>query len=385
MGKGLARVASLVFTAVLLAYPGNITAAGSGNIAVPSQQKGNQNVCSPGGTLTTTSTQISCTIVQSTPSTNGQANTATCIERSSMPTMTEICNITQTNVSGDNRAFVLQDIQQQDNPGIQSATHRANVTQTNSTGRNLTGILQEVEQSTQVAGDQTQFSDQGRNDLFPFTPGVVIQQQNGTGVNVIGLSQSAHQQEQTGSTTVLQKQQAGEKAQIDQLHTPTNAGSSFSFIRQQIEQSEQGPNPANQSQVADPHCCNFFQGNNVQVQGQQDVQQQASPHPSLQSGTNEVHCLVTPPASGTCNWTENLDQNGSQLTTSCSTSSCTIGQQCTNGTCAPCTPSEGGICPPPPCLVNCGGYSLRPANLSMARSSGMERRGVRVVRYPLVA
>jgi hypothetical protein len=347
MGKGLARVASLVFTGVLLAYPGSITAAGSGNIAVPSQQKWNQNVCSPGGTLIVTSTTIDCTIDQSTPSTNGHS--ATCIEQSSAPDMTESCTITQTSVSGDNRAIVLQFIQQQNNPGTQRAKHRANVTQTNSTGRNLTGILQAVVQSTQAAGSQAQFSDQGFNrDLPPF--GTVIKQLNGTGANVIGLGQSAHQQEQTGSPAVVQTQQAGETASIDQTHTPLpTTGPSFSFIRQHIEQSEQGPNPANQFQVADPHCCNTFQGNSVHVDGQQDVQQQANPHPNVQSGTNEVRCFVTPPTAGTCNWTENLDQNGSQITTSCSTSFCIIGQQCTNGTCAPCV--EG--CPPPPC-INCG-------------------------------
>ena len=385
MGRGLTRIASLVFAGVLLAYPGGITAAASDSPGISSQQTGSQNVCTP-GIWNITSTQISCTIVQSTPSTNGQNNVAKCIEQSSAPTMTEICNITQTNVSGDNIAIVWQVIQQQDNPGTQSATHRAQVTQTNSTGANATGILQQVKQSTQVAANQTQFSDQGFNALPPFTPGAAISQQNGTGTNLIGLSQSAQQQEQTGSATASQKQQAGEKAQIDQLHTPANAGPSTSFIQQQIRQSEQGPNPANQSQVADPHCCNFFQGNNVQVQGQQNVQQQANPHPNLQSGTNEVHCVVTPPTSGTCNWTENLDQNGSQLTTSCSASSCTIGQQCANGTCAPCTPSEGGICPSPPCLVNCGGLTLAAKVISMTmRSYGMDRRGENAMRYPLAA
>ena len=105
--------------------------------------------CGPGGTLTKTTTAgtktVRCVIVQ--VSTSGK-NRAHCDlgSRKSSPVVLE-CQITQTNVSGDNSARVHQRVKQRDGAD-QRATLNATVTQTNGSGDNSSRIKQTIDQTT---------------------------------------------------------------------------------------------------------------------------------------------------------------------------------------------------------------------------------------------
>jgi hypothetical protein len=348
---GTRRVAgfgAVLTTLLLLLYVGSIGAlaapapASAGTLAMPAIPKwggseGGAGVCSPSPTgkptvipaTPTTPETITCTISQPTPAPWGHL--AFCIEHSSSPAVVETCNITQFTLTGANAAVVIQTAGQRG--AVLTATQRATVTQTNTSGWNLAGVAQSVSQSTQGdVLDQNQTSDQGFRHFSPFQPGVVITQHNGTGGNLIGLDQSASQQQATESPTVLQDQKAGQDAKLDQLHSPTDAGPTRSFIKQHETQDQDGPVAGNQTRLADPHCCNTFNGNSVRVDLSQDIVQMGQAG-AMQDAANEAHCHVIPNTKGTCNVRQTINQNGAVVTTTCSAAACDTAQQCDNGVC----------------------------------------------------
>ena len=337
-------------------------------------------ICEPAGEVVIirdeagTPTAISCTITQAGPGNNE----ARCIEQSSAPAMDETCMIDQTNTTGNNHAVVVQEIRQK-NGAVQTGRQRVTITQTNVSGLNDAGTDQSLSQSTDAAGDQTQTSDQG---FRPGTgdPGVTILQTNIDGGNMIHLNQAGKQKEKTGDNNALQSQTVGQSSHLDQ-HT---GGATHASIHQDVDQDQDGPNKDHQSQIADPHCCNFFDGSQVNVDLQQDVSQKAMMG-AAQFADNTAHCVVTPATAGNCKVRETINQNGAKITTSCDSPMCAIGQSCMNGACAPCgtIETEGGVlpdCPAPPttCGIQCIGAptlsgnstaGVRPALLALIRSA----------------
>ena len=321
---------------------------------------------------------ISCMITQAGPGNNE----ARCIEQSSAPAMVETCMIEQTNTTGNNHAVVVQEIRQK-NGAVQTGQQRVTITQTNASGLNDAGTDQTLSQSTDAAGNQTQTSDQG---FRPGTgePGVTILQTNADGANMIHLNQAGKQKEKTGDSTALQSQTVGQSSHLDQ-HT---AGATHATIHQDVDQNQDGPNKDNQSQIADPHCCNFFDGSQVNVDLHQDVSQKAMMG-AAQFADNTAHCVVTPATAGNCKVRETINQNGAKITNTCSSPMCATGQECISGACVPCPTvtvgGEGDVvqtlpnCPPP--CPDCGislsnarqaletaqlNPSTRPAHLSTA-------------------
>ena len=352
-----AACAATISTVVLFALSGSAQALasaggnGAGNVAADLEEA--TVICEPNGIVNVTATSISCVILQPdlTPpgSSESQDNQARCIEESSAPVITETCLITQGNVAGSNRATVQQTIRQRDGSS-QFGKQRATITQTTMSGSNDANADQDLSQSTDTGGSQTQESNQGFRPGFG-DPGVTILQNNNTGANAIELNQSAKQTEKNHKDAALQQQVSEQSSHLDQHHTPLDGGPSRTSIKQDVDQKQDGTNPAN-VQVADPHCCNFFDGSEVHVDLRQDVNQRGMMG-TLQFADNTAHCVVMPASAGNCNVRETISQNGATITNTCNSPTCSIGQSCLNATCAPCPTVEGGppICPPPPFCV----------------------------------
>lgn len=366
--KRFPACAATIGTVILFALSGASQA-----LAAPGGSGGDKPsatvICEPNGegTVTTDPTTgvvtITCVIDQSVPAQPGQDNQARCIEESSAPATVELCTITQTTVTGENRAIVQQEINQTDGP-TQTGSQRASITQTNGSGLNDATTEQDLKQSTDSAGSQIQTGDQGLRDA---DPGATILQTNSTGDNRLKLDQSLKQKEKTHSDTALLDQHGRQSAHLDQ-GLPT-AAVTHASIKQDIDQKQDGPTASNQTQVADPHCCNLFSGMQVHVDLGQGVTQNAMMG-AAQFADNDADCHVTPITAGTCNVREMINQNGATIRNTCNSPNCTTGQECLNGTCAVCQiGGEGGLfCPPPPeCFPqSCGalaqgGTALNPA------------------------
>ncbi|MDQ2952318.1 MAG: hypothetical protein M3R54_08655 [Chloroflexota bacterium] len=87
-----------------------------------------------------------CTIVQNNATGSAVTNEARCVQWTSTNPATQNCNITQTNVHGTNRAFVVQVVTQSQPDGEQTATQNATVHQSNLAGANESAVTQTIGQ-----------------------------------------------------------------------------------------------------------------------------------------------------------------------------------------------------------------------------------------------
>jgi hypothetical protein len=127
-----------------------------------------------------------CVIVQMAPSSGN--NQATCHERETTPTATEVCDITQTNITGANKATIYEEIAQADGgSATQDGRQYARVAQVNQSGDNHAVITQSTNQS--LTGATAQLQD-------GHTVAVVEQGGTGqTGNNYAQVNQDQHQRE----------------------------------------------------------------------------------------------------------------------------------------------------------------------------------------------
>jgi hypothetical protein len=161
----------------------------------------NQFVCTPATRrVSPTEDPHTCVIVQTGPG----SNVAQCVERTSANPAEQLCDITQTSTGGNNRAFVLQVVEQvEDNADVsQQVVQTARISQTSEGGSNLASVVQSVEQSAQSQNDDITQVQEADQDAF-------VEQTSETGDNSSSVVQSQDQQaEAEGEAAITQQQNA---------------------------------------------------------------------------------------------------------------------------------------------------------------------------------
>jgi hypothetical protein len=283
----------------------------------------NQFECSEstGPTVTHTTTPDSCFVMQSSESSN---NLAVCRERSDAPDVTQSCTIIQQSTSGVNRARVRQ-IVEQDVEQTASATQTADVTQHNGSGKNLLRIVQKVGQNAEgfdYAAAQDVQSDQ------KFT----ITQDADTGAQRARIRQSADQdaevEDVTGGT------QREEASLVGDVVHQTSAGKSTIDVRQNERQEADAPpdSGVQQTLIGPVDCCTDQSGSPSDTFkiSQKSVQRSSSDSAAL-SEDMSIFCS----SSGSCEGTQQANENGAVTTNSCEAfgTFCRAELTCAEGVC----------------------------------------------------
>ena len=261
----------------------------------------NRLECGPNGTLTKTTTAgtktIRCVIVQVSSSGKNRAH-CDLSSRKASPVALE-CQITQTNVSGDNIARVRQSVKQRDGAD-QRATLTATVTQTTGSGDNWSRVKQTIDQTTDdvamaIAPTQNQ---EGRFSAR-------VSQSSQTGQNDSDLDQDLDQRGKAkGSSSIVQRQFGDHRGDVDQTLGDVGEGSRAtgrskskgkSFSRSHASQSERQrlKGPGQQIQTGPLFCCSTQLGGDqdrTEVRIRQDSKQSASSETAQQSQTVTGEC-----------------------------------------------------------------------------------------------
>jgi hypothetical protein len=207
----------------------------------------NQFVCTPvSRRVPPTQDPHTCVIVQTGPG----SNVARCVERTSANPAEQLCDITQMSTGGNNRASVLQVVEQvEGNSDVsQEADQTARISQTSEGGSNVASVVQRVEQSTQSQDDAITQVQEADQDAF-------IDQTSESGDNSSSVVQTQDQEAVAeGGASITQQQNASEldgsnqDASVVQNSSlePGVGGDQASFVRQLINQgadadTEAGP------------------------------------------------------------------------------------------------------------------------------------------------
>lgn len=263
----------------------------------------NQLECDP-GTLTGTT----CVVVQNAPSGKNQAR-CSLDSRNTTPVVLT-CQITQTNVGGDNIARINQHVVQRDGPD-QQATLNAQVTQTTGTGDNDSNVKQAIDQrstAVSLANAPTQNQD-GRFSA-------IIAQTSTSGSNDSHLVQDLDQSgKASGGSNIVQRQFGEGLGNVDQTigstegstppttskhkskHKDKSKSKSGSFSRSRARQSEHQRlrGPGQQIQVGPFSCCSTQLGGDpdrTRVRIRQDSKQSASQDAASQSQSLTGECTT---------------------------------------------------------------------------------------------
>jgi hypothetical protein len=311
-----------------------------------------------------------CTITQPA---SGEDNVAICVENG---TTVQSCVITQTQdttSAEDNRAIVVQIINQ--GSGQQSVSQTATITQHNGSGRNDAWVLQATRQSLNSGNPETQISNQFDT----------IDQNAVTGGQSVALGQLSSQTE--SSSTGATEQQFSDQDVSDAGHhiNQTSGGVSQALVGQAQLQKATGSGPKNQ--VVDPRCCSV-QGTNMNDRF--SINQFVSQTADLPT-TQEAHSFGICQTSGNCTVAQTTLENNVTGSNSCSGSFCFVTTDCSSGgvegacstpppvtTCSDGCPSPPPpVCPPFVCvppppppitlrLLGSGGYAMAPVSSTKA-------------------
>ena len=266
----------------------------------------NRLECGRDGTVRKTTTAgtktVTCVIVQ--VSTSGK-NRAHCdlSSRKASPVVLE-CQITQTNVSGDNSARVRQSVKQRDGAD-QRATLNATVTQTTGSGDNSSRVKQTIDQTTD---DVAMASAPTQNQEGRFS--ARVSQSSQTGSNHSDLDQDLDQRgKASGSTSIVQRQFGDHRGDVDQTLGDVGSGSraatgrskskgkSKSFSRSHATQTERQrlKGPGQQIQIGPLFCCSTQLGGDqdrTETRIRQNSTQSASSDTAQQSQTVTGECTT---------------------------------------------------------------------------------------------
>ena len=262
----------------------------------------NQLECDP-GTLTGTS----CVVVQN--ATSGKNRASCSLDSRGVTPVVLTCQVTQTNVDGDNIARIHQHVVQRGGPD-QQATLNAQVTQTTGTGDNDSNVKQSIDQrSTEVslASSPTQNQD-GRFSA-------IIAQTSTSGSNDSHLVQDLDQSgKASGGSNIVQRQFGEGRGQVNQTigtsgsapqttskhksrHKDKSKSKSGSFSRSRARQTEHQrlKGPGQQIQSGPFFCCSTQTGGDqdrTRVRIRQDSKQSASQDSASQSQSLTGECTT---------------------------------------------------------------------------------------------
>src|SRR5512132_1755324 len=329
----------------------------------------NRLECDP-GTLTNTT----CVVVQNASSGKNQARCS--LDSRGLTPVVLTCQITQTNMDGDNIARIHQHVVQRDGPD-QQATLNAQVTQTTGTGDNDSDVKQAIDQrSTEVsmANAPTQNQD-GRFSA-------IIAQTSTSGSNISHLVQDLDQSgKATGGSNIVQRQFGEGRGDVDQTIGTTEGSSppqttskhkskskpkdkskskSGSFSRSRARQSEHQKlkGPGQQIQTGPFFCCSTQTGGDqdrTRVRIRQNSKQTASQDSASQSQSLTGECTTV----GDCGIRQFAQNNQDSIR---------VRQRCTappGGTCSLFVPTT---CGPEGCTT--GGSEGSPSSTSRKKKRG---------------
>jgi hypothetical protein len=310
----------------------------------------NRLECDP-GTLTNTT----CVVVQNASSGKNQARCS--LDSRGVTPVVLTCQITQTNVDGDNIARIHQHVVQRDGPN-QQATLNAQVTQTTGTGDNDSDVKQAIDQrSTEVsmANAPTQNQD-GRFSA-------IIAQTSTSGSNDSHLVQDLDQSgKASGGLNIVQRQFGEGLGDVDQRigstegstapttskhkskskHRDKSKSGSFSRSRARQSEHQRLKGPGQQIQIGPFSCCSTQLGGDpdrTRVRIRQDSKQTASQDSASQSQSLTGTCTTV----GDCGIRQRAknDQDSIRVRQRCTAtggSTCSInvattcgGEGCTSG------------------------------------------------------
>ena len=259
--------------------------------------------CGPNGTLTKTTAAgtktIRCVIVQVSASGKNRAHCDLGSRKDSSVVLE--CQITQTNVSGDNLARVRQSVKQRDGAD-QRATLTATVTQTTGSGDNWSRIKQTIDQATDDVAMATAPT-QNQEGRFSAR----VSQSSQTGRNDSDLDQDLDQQGKAkGSPSIVQRQFGDHRGEVDQTVGDVGEGSRSSgrskskgksFSRSRANQSERQRlrGPGQQIQTGPLFCCSTQLGGDqdrTDVRIRQESTQSASSETAQQSQSVTGECTT---------------------------------------------------------------------------------------------
>jgi hypothetical protein len=298
----------------------------------------------------------SCVIVQGS-TTSAVKNDATCRVRST-DGIEQTCDITQTNGTGDNKAFVDMDVN--DGGASQTASQHARVHQQNDSGRNFLHGIQDIDlwtfagptedQNGYQDADLDQVSTSGDNHAFwkqslaedarAWSTAPVVQHQNTTpnpepldecvkfapnqcaslaqesesGRNDFDLDQDINLNADVKRSGDVEQSQGCFECGIEGHVSQDSVEVSLSDAKQREVQKATAPFGAFQSQIIDPRCCEFQSSNPAdQAKIHQDGRQDASSPDASQESQNRADCF----SSGSCDTRSTLNQDGSSSDVRC--------------------------------------------------------------------
>lgn len=150
----------------------------------------NKFECKPATSANPNPATQTCVVVQGSAGSQAR-NEARCFEHTSASGAYQSCDITQTNGTGENRAFVDQLIEQKTGSS-QAGSQYATVTQKNNTGKNYVLAAQRIDQRTSVVSSGFQ-SQQGSQTTLVCQGGVSSCTTPGSGSNTAAVYQSLAQ------------------------------------------------------------------------------------------------------------------------------------------------------------------------------------------------
>jgi hypothetical protein len=267
------------------------------------------------------STPDSCFVMQSSESSN---NLAICRERTDAPDVTQSCTIIQQSTSGVNRARVRQ-VVEQDDEDTATATQRTEVTQHNGSGKNLLRIVQKVGQSAD-GYDYSVAQDLNSDQKFTITQDA----ETGAQRAVIRQStdQNAEAEDVTGGT---QREEAFLTGDV--VHQTSDGKSTIDVRQDERQQAEAPPDSGVEQTLIGPFdCCTDQSGNpadDFRI-SQKSVQKTSSDSAQL-SEDMSIFCS----SSGSCDGTQEVNENGEETTNSCSSFGgfCRADLTCAGGSC----------------------------------------------------
>jgi hypothetical protein len=266
-----------------------------------------------------------CVIVQT--STTGN-NTAACRLSSTESGAQQQCSVTQTSVSGTNRVEVKEELTL--SGAATSGTQQATVDQNNGSGANVVGLTQRSAESISDRSATSVSWSQSASQSFS------IDQDADTGTNSVDVLQTVVQtQNAPNATSGSQSQFSDQQAGIDQF----SHGVSTVKIKQSENQSQTAGAGVTQTQIGPQTCCSSQADNPADTA---TIKQEAT---QVQSPTNnQVQSQrVSYSSSGNISGSQTTTQDGTTSTNSFSGSTVNEQQACTDGSC-----TQGDQPPPPP-------------------------------------
>jgi trimeric autotransporter adhesin len=273
----------------------------------------NSFTCTPAGGGTVPPNK--CVIVQT--STTGN-NTASCTITGSTSGVTQECHVTQTSDSGTNRLALKEELIL--TGAATSGTQLATVEQNNGSGANIVGLTQRSSESnTSSAASVTQ--SQSASQSF------TIDQESTSGANSVDVSQSVAQTQRAtnAAATGSQSQSSTQEAGIDQ----SSSGAATLKIKQSESQSQTAASTGvTQTQSGPQRCCSEQVGTPATATVKQEATQVQTP-----SNDQTQQQTVVYSSTGNISGTQTAKQDGTTSTSSFSGSTVSTSQSCTDDTC----------------------------------------------------